>query len=102
MKSAHPAYPLMKNRFNNISVQYNAAGDDLIYGYKNELIQVIIILLSNAVDAFDKKNVKNRLIVINTDVSQERALIEIEDNAGVLTLKILPISSNHILQRKIK
>jgi len=73
---------LMKNRFNNISIDCNATGDSLIYGYKSELIQVIIILLSNAVDAFDKQTIKNKKIIINTNISKDNCVLTIEDNAG--------------------
>ncbi len=73
---------LMKNRFNNISVEFKAEGDDLIYGYKNELIQVIVIFLSNALDAYEKQDLKNKYIVISTEVSKDRTLIKVEDNAG--------------------
>ena len=76
---------LMKNRFNNISIDYKAAGDSLIYGYKSELIQVIIILLSNAVDAFEKQTIKNKKIIINTNISKDNCVLTIEDNAGGIT-----------------
>lgn len=73
---------LMKNRFTNIAVKYEAEQDTQIIGHKSEMIQVIIILLSNAVDALDKQSTPKKHIIINTNVTQDSRVITIEDNAG--------------------
>jgi len=78
---------LMKNRFNTIALDYKTEGESLIYGYRSELIQVIIILLSNAVDAFDKQDIQNKKITINTHASQGNCVITIEDNAGGIAIE---------------
>lgn len=73
---------LMKNRFSGTSVDYEADGDTVIYGYRSELIQVFIILLSNAIDALDKKTIEDKKITIKTSASMHRTNIAIMDNAG--------------------
>jgi signal transduction histidine kinase len=78
---------LMKNGFNNIDVIFNAKGNITILGYRSELIQVIIILLSNAVEALDKSNTQNKKIEITTEASDDSAVISIEDNGGGISLE---------------
>jgi C4-dicarboxylate-specific signal transduction histidine kinase len=58
--------------------------------YINELIQVIMILLNNAVDAHLEKKVKNPRIDISVKDNGERVLIFIEDNAGGISDEVLP------------
>lgn len=73
---------LMKNRFVDISIDYKTNSDTVTYGYKSEMIQVIIILLSNAIDALDKKMIGNKKITIRVNASKEKANVTIMDNAG--------------------
>ena len=68
---------------NEINVVVDAKNDALIKGYFNEFSQVLINLLNNSIDAFCIKNIKNRLIYIEIDTSDERdAIIKVSDNAG--------------------
>ena len=73
---------LMKNVFNNIDVEYHPEENLAIEGHRSELIQVIVIVLSNAVDALNKHNAKNKNIIIKSQSSKNSVLISIEDNAG--------------------
>lgn len=73
---------LMKNRFVDISIDYKTNNDTVIYGYKSEMTQVIIILLSNAIDALNKKAIENKKITIRINTSTSKTNITIMDNAG--------------------
>lgn len=73
---------LMKNRFSGILVDCEVGEDVLIYGSKSELIQVIIILFSNTVDAFERKIVNNKKVSIGTNNSKDSTIVTIKDNAG--------------------
>jgi len=51
-----------------------------IYSYKNELMQVIMILLNNSRDAVISKNVKKPMVIIDFIEENEGIRITIEDN----------------------
>lgn len=80
---------LMKNVFNNIDVEYQPEANLAIEGHRSELIQVIVIVLSNAVDALNKYVIKNKKIIIKSQSSKNKVLISIEDNAGGIHPEIL-------------
>ncbi len=73
---------LMKNSFNDIELEYNAEPNLQIIGFRSELIQVVIILLCNAVEALNNKNTRQKRIHIHTHTQENKAVISIEDNAG--------------------
>jgi PAS domain S-box-containing protein len=61
-----------------------------IYGYKKELIQVMLVLLNNAKDAMQEKGVEAPLITISCDRTKEHMVIHIEDNGGGIGQEDLP------------
>lgn len=52
-----------------------------IYGYKNELSQVILNILNNALDAFDESN-NEKVMKLSSFEDKDNFYIQIEDNAG--------------------
>ena len=78
---------LMKNSFNNIKVDYKIIGETTILAHRSELIQLIIILLSNAVEALNNHNNHNKKITIMAYTSGSGGVITIEDNAGGIKSK---------------
>lgn len=78
---------LMKNSLNDIDVDFNAEENTLIFGHRSELIQVVVILLSNAVEVLNKREVDNKTILIHSQSLNNRdVIISIEDNAdGIST-----------------
>ncbi len=73
---------LMKNSFNNIEIYYKVHDETLISAYRSELIQVIIILLSNAVEVLNKRDTANKLIIIESMTQKDLVYFSVEDNAG--------------------
>jgi len=73
---------LMKNSFNNIEIYYNVHDETLISAYRSELVQVIIILLSNAVEVLNKRDIQKKLIIIENTTLKNLVSFSIEDNAG--------------------
>ena len=91
---------LMKNSFNNIEVIYKAKGQTSVYAHRSELIQLIIIILSNAVEVLNHRHIEDRRISITTYESEnskdeyhntadvnKSVIITIEDNAGGIVPK---------------
>jgi signal transduction histidine kinase len=75
---------LMKNSLNDIDIVYDSNAVVSVIGYRSELIQVIIILLSNAVEALNNRDIKNKKIKIKTSTQLFNSSVDIiiEDNAG--------------------
>ena len=53
-----------------------------IHGFEQQLIQVIINILNNSRDAFEKSNLEKRVILIKTTLLDDNKIITISDNAG--------------------
>ncbi|RXJ68917.1 histidine kinase [Halarcobacter ebronensis] len=70
----------------NIKLYINIHKDKEIYSYENELLQVILNILSNSKDALVQRNIKKPFIEITLNiVENKKAKIEIKDNAqGIL------------------
>ena len=56
--------------------------DIMVYGFENEFIQVIINILNNSKDEFEKIVIEEKIILIDTKVIKNRISICIKDNAG--------------------
>lgn len=74
-----------KLRQNEIEIDNNVK-DILVNSYKNDLIQIIMNIFTNAQDALLKIK-ENRKIKINSIVKDELILVQIEDNAGGIDSK---------------
>ena len=57
-----------------------------LYSYQSELIQALLIVLNNSVDAIVIKQIKEAKIVIKVEELDTNILISIEDNAGGIPL----------------
>lgn len=74
---------LMGNQFKVNEVQLNLdVSDEIVFGIETELEQVILNILSNSIDAFKERNIKNRQIDIRVLSKQSYTILIMEDNAG--------------------
>ncbi len=87
--SINKALEIFEGPLKDINVQMKENKKLTFYGYNNELIQVIIILLSNAIDALKtyQNHVKN--IWIDIEITEHNLSITIEDNAGGIEKKYI-------------
>ena len=67
---------LLKNKYIELKIELNS--NETVKVYKNEIMQVLMDLIKNAMDEIRKKNIKNGFIKITT----ENKKITIKDNAG--------------------
>lgn len=74
---------------NNIEVTQDFSCDATVYGYPNEYAQVILNLLSNARDAFEKNGVSRPVVVIGSTIAEGRSIVTVNDNAGGIPLDII-------------
>ncbi|NQY20606.1 MAG: HAMP domain-containing histidine kinase [Campylobacteraceae bacterium] len=56
--------------------------DSLVKGVKKEFVQALLVILNNAKDILEERNIKKRKISINIFSKENKAYINIEDNAG--------------------
>ncbi len=66
----------------NIRVVLHSDIEMEIFGFKNELEQVVLNIIANAKDAFDGKNLTDKEINISTEERGDKISIIIRDNAG--------------------
>lgn len=75
---------------NNVEVFLSTTADEInILGYPNELIQVIINLVSNSTDALKEKEIEKKIILIDIKKEDFKILIKIKDNANGIEENIL-------------
>jgi len=83
------AIKLVESRYKKqqIVLSLKCLNDCMHMNYKNELVQVLTIILNNAFDAFIAKNMKYGHITMSVTCNE----ISIEDDAGGIPEEILPI-----------
>lgn len=57
--------------------------------FRNEIIQVVMNLIKNAIDAYESSNFEQKMITITTRTEAAWAMIEIQDNAGGIPEEML-------------
>jgi len=73
----------------SIELEIVVKEDPILFSYRNEVLQVLIALLKNALDAFEDKVIKHKKILIRIDKDGEYGNITILDNAGGIPAEIL-------------
>ena len=64
--------------------------DDInIFGMENEFLQVIINILNNSKDEFERKEFEKKYIFIDTKITQDEIIISIKDNAGGIEKEVI-------------
>ncbi len=74
----------------DVDIAINCPDDINIYGYKNEFSQVILNLLNNSIDQFNKiKGKYDKKILINVKREDNKEIISFIDNAGGIKEEII-------------
>lgn len=73
----------------SIHVETENAYDPLLYTFRNELIQVLIVLLKNALDAFVENKIIGGEIIIRIHPDANTCILSITDNAGGIPSDII-------------
>lgn len=73
---------------NNINVIFEKADDCKVSIFSRELLQVFLNIVKNAKEAFEGKNIENKIIEISITKINKTVKIEIYDNAGNIDEKI--------------
>jgi len=78
----HKTLAIMDGSLRDIDVKVYVEDESIIKINISELIQVILVILNNAVDVLVAKNIKNKRIIIRVKKSNDEHILEIEDNGG--------------------
>ena len=73
---------------NDVFVIFNKIDDCHVHVFSRELLQVFLNIIKNAKEAFEGKNIENKIIEISIRKLNQRVRIEIFDNAGNIDEKI--------------
>ena len=73
---------LMNGSLKGINVEVNLENKTEVLTYKNELMQVLITLLSNSIEALDRNGIVDKYIAVDIVVEIETVTLIVEDNAG--------------------
>jgi len=81
----------LKSELKQLDIEYDINIDPniSIVTYKNELLQTILNILKNSIDAFKEKKKSKKKISVVVVNNEESILITIEDNAGGIRTDIL-------------
>jgi len=82
--------PLMQKNLKTIDLTLKIENNLEIYSYQNELSQVLLTILQNAIEAFEEHNITQKEIVIVAKENNSHIDITIGDNAGGIAEKNLP------------
>ena len=81
----------LKDEMNQLNIKFNINADEsiVITTYKNELLQCLINIIKNSIDAFENSHTKNKKIVVEAKELYDTIIITIEDNAGGIQKEII-------------
>ena len=74
---------------NRVDILYDSQSDMEIIGYKSELLQVLLILINNSLDAFKTGNIENPKIEMSVLKKEDYIHFKIEDNGGGIPSAII-------------
>jgi len=69
-------------RYQNITVEIDADPELAAHGYPKEFAQVLLIILTNARDAFKERRTEKSRLTIKAFAEGRRAVVTVTDNAG--------------------
>lgn len=78
-----------QTNFLNIKIQNKTKDELSIFNHKNELIQVLLNIIKNSSEIFQKRKIKEKYIFINFEQKEDNLLINIKDTAGGIEDSIL-------------
>jgi signal transduction histidine kinase len=85
------AMKLVEESFKNNSIKYELIiqSDSEVMTFRNEILQVIMTMFKNTIDAFMGSNIETRFIEVILSNEGQNAIISIQDNAGGIDSEII-------------
>ncbi len=73
----------------SINLDIHSSQECMLFGYKNEFLQAILVILNNSKDAIIQNRIKNAIIAVKITCIEQIINITIQDNAGGIPKDIL-------------
>lgn len=73
---------LFKSALKEIEIMFDDTKPYTYHGQHNEFRQVLLIIVSNAIEALEEQQIKNPTLIITITQATHESIITIEDNAG--------------------
>lgn len=89
-------------KLSKVTVELSTDKSEPIETYANEVVQVIINILNNAIDVLEEKRDEDRRIWIGLEMEKENIIISIEDNGGGIDDDIIDEVFNPYFSKKSK
>lgn len=80
---------LLQLQIGNIDIIYKLKNDISVYSYKKDLLQVLINIVNNVKDIFEKRDIEDRYIFIEISTENKDFIIDIKDTGGGIDEKII-------------
>jgi len=81
------ALNLIQSRTNGINIEVKVDKDIEFYGFENEFIQILLVILNNAIDNFELTKIEEKDISIFTQKDKNNIKLSICDNGGGIDKK---------------
>ncbi|MBL6973967.1 MAG: ATP-binding protein, partial [Sulfurimonas sp.] len=74
----------LRPRMKNLKMQiiYDDKHKVMIETYENEMVQIILNIINNTIDAFIENEIQNAKVYIDLEENEDSVVIVIKDNAG--------------------
>ena len=102
VKVIDKALKLLESRLGNIQVVRQDDNSLKIFGYENEYVQVLLIILNNAIDNFEIKNRVDRELSIQTQKSEDKVSVIVIDNGGGIQSQYIESVFDPYFSTKVK
>jgi len=86
-KTIDKALKLLESRVKDVTIHMPKDKNLELFGFENEYIQIILVILNNALDNFEIKNINQKDIYISIKNKEEIVSITITDNGGGIEKK---------------
>ena len=101
-EAVQKALNLIQSRTNGIKIELKIDETIEYYGFKNEFVQILLVILNNAIDNFELTNRTNKNITILVEKNNDNKTISICDNGGGIDKKNIDFIFDPYFSTKFK
>lgn len=74
----------------NIAVRLQSDGNTRVFGYQNQLLQVVLNLIGNSIDVISERNISDGAILLTTSEQKTDIILSVQDNGGGIAPENVP------------
>ena len=85
----HKALNILEYKLQDVDLNIFVHSKEIFKHYSNDLVQIFLIVLNNAIDAMNEKKIQNKKLSISVEKKELQHIITFEDNAGGIDAHII-------------